>query len=177
MLYRPNFCCSCGERIERTDWKPWTSRRFCDLCATNHTLGEFIPKAIVGIGLLIGIFGIGSYLQSRPAAGNTVAKRSLFEQPNKPTPPGNANKQATNIATVQSQPGSPSAGVADTNQKTTQNMQRAEARARASTEAVYYCGAATKKGTPCSRRVKGPNTRCWQHIGMPAMKVEGNSRG
>ena len=33
---------------------------------------------------------------------------------------------------------------------------------------VYICGAKTKKGTPCSRRVHGP-TRCWQHKGLPAM--------
>ncbi|MEO7970591.1 MAG: hypothetical protein ABI698_04775 [bacterium] len=33
---------------------------------------------------------------------------------------------------------------------------------------VYTCGARTKKGTPCSRRVHGP-VRCWQHKGMPAM--------
>jgi hypothetical protein len=37
-----------------------------------------------------------------------------------------------------------------------------------STEEVYTCGARTKKGTPCSRRVHGP-VRCWQHKGMPAM--------
>ena len=33
---------------------------------------------------------------------------------------------------------------------------------------VYICGARTKKGTPCSRRVHGP-MRCWQHKGLPAM--------
>ena len=33
---------------------------------------------------------------------------------------------------------------------------------------VYICGARTKKGTPCSRRVHGP-VRCWQHKGYPAM--------
>jgi hypothetical protein len=33
---------------------------------------------------------------------------------------------------------------------------------------VYICGARTKKGTPCSRRVHG-NVRCWQHKGMSAM--------
>jgi hypothetical protein len=33
---------------------------------------------------------------------------------------------------------------------------------------VYMCGARTKKGTPCSRRVHGP-VRCWQHKGQPAM--------
>jgi hypothetical protein len=36
------------------------------------------------------------------------------------------------------------------------------------TEEVYTCGARTKKGTPCSRRVHGP-VRCWQHKGMAAM--------
>lgn len=35
-------------------------------------------------------------------------------------------------------------------------------------EEVYTCGARTKKGSPCSRRVHGP-VRCWQHKGMPAM--------
>ena len=35
-------------------------------------------------------------------------------------------------------------------------------------EVVYICGARTKKGTPCQRRVRGP-FRCWQHRGMPAM--------
>ncbi len=36
------------------------------------------------------------------------------------------------------------------------------------TEPPSICGARTKKGKPCSRRVHGP-TRCWQHKGMPAM--------
>ena len=33
---------------------------------------------------------------------------------------------------------------------------------------IYLCGARTKKGTPCSRRVHGP-VRCWQHKGVKAM--------
>lgn len=36
------------------------------------------------------------------------------------------------------------------------------------TEQTYTCGARTKKGTPCSRRVHGP-VRCWQHKGAAAM--------
>jgi len=36
------------------------------------------------------------------------------------------------------------------------------------TEETYICGARTKKGTPCSRRVHGP-VRCWQHKGAKAM--------
>jgi hypothetical protein len=35
-------------------------------------------------------------------------------------------------------------------------------------EQLYTCGARTKKGTPCSRRVHGP-IRCWQHKGAAAM--------
>jgi len=35
-------------------------------------------------------------------------------------------------------------------------------------EQTYTCGARTKKGTPCSRRVHGP-IRCWQHKGAKAM--------
>lgn len=35
-------------------------------------------------------------------------------------------------------------------------------------EQTYLCGAKTKKGTPCSRRVHGP-VRCWQHKGAAAM--------
>lgn len=37
-----------------------------------------------------------------------------------------------------------------------------------SAEEIYLCGARTKKGTPCSRRVHGA-VRCWQHKGMSAM--------
>lgn len=40
--------------------------------------------------------------------------------------------------------------------------------APAANEEIYTCGARTKKGTPCSRRVHGP-VRCWQHKGMSAM--------
>jgi hypothetical protein len=33
----------------------------------------------------------------------------------------------------------------------------------------YICGARTKKGTPCRRRVHFAGERCFQHKGMPAM--------
>ncbi|HEX8422438.1 MAG TPA: hypothetical protein VF634_03460, partial [Pyrinomonadaceae bacterium] len=35
-------------------------------------------------------------------------------------------------------------------------------------EIVSVCGARTKRGTPCSRRVRGTG-RCWQHRGRSAM--------
>jgi hypothetical protein len=36
-------------------------------------------------------------------------------------------------------------------------------------DVVYLCGARTKKGTPCKRRVHTAGERCYQHKGMPAM--------
>jgi hypothetical protein len=36
-------------------------------------------------------------------------------------------------------------------------------------EAAYICGARTRKGTPCRRRVHAAGERCYQHKGMPAM--------
>ena len=33
---------------------------------------------------------------------------------------------------------------------------------------VSLCGARTKKGAPCSRRINGTG-RCYQHLGLPAM--------
>jgi hypothetical protein len=34
---------------------------------------------------------------------------------------------------------------------------------------AYICGARTKKGTPCHRRVHTAGERCFQHKGMPSM--------
>ena len=36
-------------------------------------------------------------------------------------------------------------------------------------DVVYICGARTKKGTPCRRRVHFAGERCYQHKGLPAM--------
>jgi hypothetical protein len=34
---------------------------------------------------------------------------------------------------------------------------------------TYICGARTKKGTPCHRRVHAAGERCFQHKGMPSL--------
>jgi hypothetical protein len=60
-------------------------------------------------------------------------------------------------------------------QTATPKNSSAAAQATASTEPVFICGARTKKGTPCSRRVHGP-VRCWQHKGMPAMLAQDKLR-
>lgn len=50
----------------------------------------------------------------------------------------------------------------ETNQLATIQVDQAGSSER-QTKPVYLCGAPTKKGTPCKRRVKAQGARCWQH--------------
>jgi hypothetical protein len=61
-----------------------------------------------------------------------------------------------------------SAGVAPLASVSPAASQLSSAQPPAVSEEVYICGARTKKGTPCSRRVHGL-VRCWQHKGSRAM--------
>ena len=63
MFYKPKFCSDCGEKVERADWKPWTSRQFCELCETDHKMGEWLPRMVFAVGILGAVFGLGTYLQ------------------------------------------------------------------------------------------------------------------
>ena len=165
MFYRPDFCCGCGEKIERTHWKPWTSTRFCDLCSTDHQLIEIIPKVFGVIGILAVSLGIGSIIKSPQPTGPAIARQITSTQTNA-SAPAPANFRTTDIHSNQSQRSSPLENT---------NVSRSIAAngdlktgLQTSVEAAYYCGAETKKGTPCTRKVKG-NVRCWQHTGMRAM--------
>lgn len=175
MLYRPKFCCECGSRIERGDWKLWTSRRFCENCEIDKIAHELFPKIAAGILILFGLFGAGTFLRQP-------------EKPLKVTPvPANATNFSKSRQVSDKNPVQPTAQTAanenrilNVNQslKTPADPKRAEnprlqskdlPAAKSETgEPVYFCGAQTKKGTPCSRRVKGGG-RCWQHAGQTAM--------
>ncbi len=167
MLFRPSFCANCGEKIERVEWRVWTSRRFCQVCETEFKGQDLIPRAIVGIGVVAGIFGVGGYFKSGQAISDSLASkqsRKIVEQalPNIQTNVNLAKQDGVNL----SQPGNLPA-----NAKSLAGQQIASQPAQAkqiASEPLYYCGAATKKGTPCTRRVKG-NIRCYQHTGMPSM--------
>lgn len=172
MLLRPSFCCNCGEKIERANWKLWTSRRFCELCETDFTLQEIIPKLLVGLGLLVTVVGVGSYFRGEPDRSRSgIAK--MRESPASPpqqtvisNPPANsAATPEANLSSIQGVPGNQLHG--DRTLAAVSSKQEGNGKDD-SDGPVYFCGAATKKGTPCTRRVKG-NVRCYQHIGQPAM--------
>lgn len=171
MFYRPHFCCHCGEKIIRAKWTPLTSRRFCDFCAIEQKQHDLIPRAAAIAVILFGAAGMTAYLGSgrsaRAPESATTSAAKFRDSRTGPTPTANemraANLSRANLsAPAETNSESASIGAAPSNIK-----QRSTER-NSSTEAVYYCGAITKKGTACTRRVKSPG-RCWQHSGQPPM--------
>ena len=177
MFYKPTYCCHCGEKIDRAKWGIKDSRRFCESCASEFVLKEWIPRAIVFIGILGALFGFGTLLRKpeKPLSVTTAPASTNPPQNQKSQQLlSNANVQnsalplnAASNSALQSQKRNP----ADPNRSENLRLQTGDKsadRQNPASEAVYFCGAQTKKGTPCSRRVKGGG-RCWQHAGQPAM--------
>ncbi|MGI8787392.1 MAG: hypothetical protein ACR2HG_06495 [Pyrinomonadaceae bacterium] len=165
MSYRPKYCCQCGETIERIDWKPWTSRRFCELCETEFGIYDWLSRGLFGIGLLLGLFGIGIYLQ-KPERQISVAPKQFAAAPTAKSDGGN-QKIAPQSSTSNNIPAQTENVVSQTKTETPPDLKIKPVEIPPS-EKIYFCGATTKKGTMCSRRVKGGG-RCWQHIGQTAM--------
>jgi hypothetical protein len=148
-MYKPNFCSNCGAKMLRLRWHIWTSRRFCSDCAGRLRKVRLIPALIATLSLL----GVG-YVAGRarrPAPPPLIIER----RSDSPLNDGATERSTLRPATSGSGTNTPAA----TNSPATTEDQ------------VYLCGARTKKGTPCSRRVHGP-VRCWQHKGMAAMLPE-----
>jgi hypothetical protein len=114
----------------RLRWRPWTSRRFCDICFRESAKAYWLRNTVGTILLLLAGVLIGRGVRREPPP-------LVIERP---------TQQSS------SQTGTPAA----------------QTQAPSTPEQVYICGARTKKGKPCSRRVHGP-VRCWQHKGLPAM--------
>ena len=165
MLFRPNFCANCGEKIERADWGILTSRRFCPVCESEFKGQDLIPRAAVVVGILIGVFGFGSYLKSGAAGTNSLTVRQparLLEQRPSDSPVVQTEVKPETVSPT------PVATLPQTAVAQPTSIHAITPKMAVAAESQYYCGAETKKGTPCTRRVKG-NTRCYQHTGMPAM--------
>ena len=182
MFYKPKFCCECGDKIVRTEWKIWASRRFCELCETEFTLLEWLPKiaSIIIVTIAFALFlamprmpDDVSDKQTIKGLKNSSAPRDLSKNPtvynlnsNRAAPDGN------DLAGIANQKDNgrenSSLPLPETPKRIAQPIHSQQNRGR---EVVYFCGAETKKGSPCSRKVKGGG-RCWQHIGKEAMLPE-----
>jgi hypothetical protein len=181
MSYKPKFCCECGEKIERVDWKPWTSRRFCSLCETEYGTGEKFQAGFAVAGIFIGIVGLSSFWlrnekPSNAGMSNLItaasshknkieANQTLASQTNA----GNGFVQpSTQAQTTNSAIETPARTQALTTQNSKLSQAQLQQKVSSPAAAVYFCGAQTKKGSACLRRVKGGG-RCWQHAGQAAM--------
>jgi hypothetical protein len=163
-MYRPNFCAECGEKITRTRWRFWTSRRFCLDCegrfrGVRILVPVIAAAALFSIGL---VMGRATRTQPPPL---TVQRGELPKAPAAVTPAvkgsdaADAEADAPADSSVSSAPKpEPKYGPDGT----------ATERPTEPAEIVSICGARTQKGTPCQRRVRGTG-RCWQHRGMPAI--------
>lgn len=149
MIYKPKFCCECGEKIERADWTFAHSRRFCDVCQTEFLLQDWMPSVIGVLLTIAGLFAVGVFIGApgqKPSALITT----------RPSPvQTNRNARPEDVSSP-----NPAAKSGD-------STRQAEKTPVSGDETIEICGAMTKKGTPCTRRVKGGG-RCWQHRGEPA---------
>ena len=157
-MYKPNFCAECGMRLGRVKWRFWSSRRFCDDCGGRFRKAELALPFLLCAVLLIAGFSFGRFLRAAPPP--LIVQRFAMS-PLSDIPIAIASGAAPQI---------PNRNTSSGNQVETNNKGNDEGNNQTGgpEEVVYICGARTKKGAPCSRRVHGP-VRCWQHKGMPAM--------
>ncbi|HMJ24560.1 MAG TPA: hypothetical protein VK475_01975 [Pyrinomonadaceae bacterium] len=146
-MYRPNFCVECGERMTRQGWRAWLNSPFCVDC--GRRLGKMgWVKPIVVIALV---------------AVSAFAAGRFFRPPNPPLIVQRAANSPLSDLPVSLTDGSRTTGPKETT-ATNPNVDVSKV-----DEPGYICGARTKKGTPCHRRVHVAGERCFQHKGLPAM--------
>jgi hypothetical protein len=171
MRYKPTFCCHCGEKIERPNPSFTDSKMFCDVCKHDFVLPRAAPVVFAVLMLMVGLFGIGGLWRGGEKTA-ALATRQLAANP--PVSSKNAANIASPVSSNQNAPQAAQTNSVQTNApgvanlKTDRLPKQTETSPVTTDEAVYFCGAMTKKGTPCSRRVKGGG-RCWQHKGQAAM--------
>jgi len=150
----------CGERLARRtprNWRAlfhtWTRAAWCDDCARR--LGRFgfagAARTIASISLVaVSAFSFGRFL--RPAPPPLIISRAT----NSPLSDFPVNvEEATRASTGKDNESSRLDGSAS-------DQPGAD-------EKGYICGARTKKGAPCRRRVHAAGERCFQHKGLTAM--------
>ena len=148
-MHQNNFCAECGERLARRGWRGLMRGRLCADCARRRGwLAKARPLVMLAI-TAVSSFALGRYL--RPAVPPLVIERAA----NSPLADRPVNLNDSGRATTRKAP--------DPNQNA------AALTIPAADEAVYICGARTKKGTPCHRRVHVAGERCFQHKGLPSL--------
>jgi len=145
-MHGAEFCVECGQPLLHR-WRGLANRNLCQDCRRrNSKLNR--GRLFAGIAVVAAVaFGLGRYMQ--PAAPPLIIQRSanspLADDSISLTPAPNLDRDASAKQDV------PVSGV------------------RTTDEPAYICGARTRKGTPCRRRVHFAGERCFQHKGLPAI--------
>lgn len=170
MFYRANYCCECGEKIERFSDSLLSNSKFCEVCKPNFKFENFAPKGLAGIGLLGAVFGVGSFLQ-KPAEPKTLLQKgeiaTIASVPSQSANKLPVDKKVSNVNTANVSAKIETKNASPSFEKKAAVNSEAKPVVEVS-EPAYFCGAKTKKGSPCSRKVKGA-VRCWQHAGQSAL--------
>jgi len=167
MLQKTYYCNNCGEKIEVTEKSRFDGGRFCGVCRSEFPVQAFGSKVMMLAAVIIGVFGIGSLWRGGDKPLNLSVKQIAANSSNQSNSTVNQTARTNNSVNVQP---TTQTAASQTNLRPTafsENKQKVSAPV-SNGEASYYCGAMTKKGTPCSRRVKGGG-RCWQHQGQSSM--------
>lgn len=133
------FCSECGERLEVKHPAILLFRSFCPCCSPRFRGSRLLLIAVPVLLTMIG-FALGHYTSAREPF-------YFIGTPVDPT----ANPAALSAITNGDHPSSSSAKYTQTEQLVI---------SPSATEAI--CGALTKSGKPCRRKVKGGGY-CWQH--------------
>ncbi len=173
MFYKPKYCCNCGEEIEIADRSILSSGRFCDICKDDFKPQEWLPRITVLGGIVLALFGVGSFLQPSEKPLTIAAKQLSEAAPNPKNELKDSKIQMSGNPNIQNPVSSNSRVASEKLSPTAKTLSEQKGREIIETkvsdqEPTYFCGAATKKGSPCSRRVKN-NERCWQHAGQTAI--------
>jgi len=142
-----NFCVECGERLARKGWRARLGGRLCNHCAQRF--GPFASlRSLLVIALIVAAaFVIGR--QMRPSPPPLIIQRA-------------GNSLLSDVPVEFEQTPRSAKGVNTSTQAANQSVSSSD-------DLVYICGARTKKGTPCHRRVHAAGERCFQHKGMAAI--------
>ena len=140
------FCSNCGEQLKAERASALSSRSYCGRCAPRFRKTRLMVVAAFALCLTIG-YGIGHY----------NAPRQPFYLIGTPVGPvKNGNEQREAIAQANS-----SESHAQGNEQAADSPDRA----------AQMCGARTKSGKPCRRKVAGGGY-CWQHRDKYGPKIK-----
>src|SRR5690606_28069530 len=81
MFYKPKFCCQCGEKVERAEWRLWTSRRFCEFCGTEFKGAQLFTSGAAAACSPRGVLGMAGLLRQPPVAATDAGATPAAAMP------------------------------------------------------------------------------------------------